>query len=81
MRRSRVAVSGIVCALVVESTLFAGCHSREEETQRLAEQSVQKKPESKQKQEQEQPPQTAMMLPKEQSNAQVPIAPVECPMR
>ena len=36
MRRSRVAVSGIVCALVVESTLLAGCRSQEEETQRLA---------------------------------------------
>jgi Ca-activated chloride channel homolog len=36
MRRSRVAVSGIVCALVVGSTLSAGCRSREEEPQRPA---------------------------------------------
>ncbi len=36
MRRSRLAVSGIVCALFVGSVVSGGCHSREEETQRLA---------------------------------------------
>jgi Ca-activated chloride channel family protein len=36
MRRSRVAVSGIVCALFVGSVVFSGCRSREEETARLA---------------------------------------------
>jgi Ca-activated chloride channel family protein len=35
MRRSRVAVSGIVCALFVGSTLFSGCRSREEQNERI----------------------------------------------
>ncbi|HYI00804.1 VWA domain-containing protein [Hyalangium sp.] len=52
MRRSRVAVSGIVCALFIGSTLFAGCRSREEETpplvEKLAEKSVKKTEETKQ---------------------------------
>jgi len=34
MRRSRVAVSGIVCALFVGSVVFSGCRSREEEPAR-----------------------------------------------
>ncbi|WP_224371595.1 vWA domain-containing protein [Hyalangium versicolor] len=37
MRRSRVAVSGIVCALFAGSTLSVGCRSREEQPQPLAE--------------------------------------------
>jgi len=60
MRRSRVAVSGIVCALVVGSTLFAGCRSREAEAQRLVEKSVQQQEE---KQEKKQAPPAANLLP------------------
>ncbi|MFL5344235.1 MAG: vWA domain-containing protein [Hyalangium sp.] len=35
MRRSRVAVSGIVCALFVAGGMFVGCRSREDEAPRL----------------------------------------------
>ncbi len=38
MRRSRVAVSGVVCALFVSSGTFVGCRSSEEESTRLLKQ-------------------------------------------
>jgi Ca-activated chloride channel family protein len=53
MRRSRVAVSGIVCALFVGSVAFSGCRSREEEAQRLvkvSESSQKQAPEPQQEQ-------------------------------
>lgn len=42
MRRSRVAVSGIVCALFVGSGMFVGCRSREDEPRRHSALSEQK---------------------------------------
>ncbi|WP_044189610.1 vWA domain-containing protein [Hyalangium minutum] len=50
MRRSRVAVSGIVCALVVESALVVGCRSQEEAPQRAVEMAAkQQEPRQEQK--------------------------------
>jgi len=53
MRRSRVAVSGVVCALFVSSGTFVGCRSSEQDTARLAQQ--QQQPQQKLKPQSEPP--------------------------
>src|SRR4051794_11405522 len=50
MRRSRVAVSGIVCALFVGSGMFVGCRSREDEARQLASVSQEKQAAKKEQQ-------------------------------